>query len=484
MKTMKTKIIFCLVAILSLVSVKTTLAQNFKENVFIYTIIDDSSVEIIIDGSSEINSSNIVIPETVNYDAKTYSVTSIGKEAFKYYSIINNIDMPKSITRIGNEAFALCGLTSVTIPDGVTYIGEGAFSGCSKLTSASIPSSVTCIGNGAFSACGSLTMVNVDGNNKHYTSIEGILFSKNNDTLVCFPAGKSKTSYTISNVMSIQERAFEGCKKLTSVTIPSSVTSIGNSAFLDCTGLESITIGNGVNSIGNSAFAWCTSLNSVTIPNSITNIGDGAFACSGLLSVTIPGSVVSLGDGAFDSCSRLISATIEKGVNNIGNNTFSSCIDLTTVSIPSTVTSIGNGAFAGNYYLSKVIFHNPTPPVINKNVFSYLKKSVLYVPASAVETYKDAEVWKNFNQILPLEDPSNINSTYFNLIVSPNPVKDIVYFSEKVNKVSVYSLQGNLVYQTVINNNEMNISHLHNGMYMLRIYVTEKDVVDIKLIKQ
>jgi len=148
-------------------------------------------------------------------------------------------------------------------------------------------------------------------------------------------------------VTSIGDGAFEGCRGLTSVTIPSSVTSIGRWAFSGCSGLTSVTIPDGVTSIGGDAFRGCSGLTSVTIPNSVTSIGEEAFyECSGLTSVTIPDSVTSIGDSAFRGCSGLTSVTIPDGVTSIGYEAFSDCSGLTSVTIPDSVTSIGEGAFA------------------------------------------------------------------------------------------------------------------------------------------
>ena len=96
----------------------------------------------------------VVIPASVTYNGKTYSVISISDHAFYYCSSLTSITIPKSVTSIGEGAFALCsGLTSITIPNSVTSIGHRAFSGCSGLTSITIPNSVTNIGSYAFDFC-------------------------------------------------------------------------------------------------------------------------------------------------------------------------------------------------------------------------------------------------------------------------------------------------------------------------------------------
>ena len=336
-------------------------------------------------------------------------VTSIEFGAFAGCSGLTSLTIPNSVTNIGSSAFEGCtGLTSVTIPDSVTSIGSSAFAGCTGLTSITIPDSVTSIGGSAFYNCGSLTSVtigngvasisynkvfiscdklsqiNVKPGNLLYSSVDGVLFSKDKTKLIKYPQGKAETSYTVPDgVTSIVEYAFRDCNSLTSITIPDSVATMDDYAFDGCRRLTSVYISdianwcsisfggsdsspleegaslyldgklvtdlvipNGVTSIGDYAFWYCGNLTSVTIPDGVTNIGEYAFyKCSNLTSITIPNSVASIGGSAFAYCSSLTSIIIPDGVRSISNFAFSDCSSLTSITIPDGVTSIDNDAF-------------------------------------------------------------------------------------------------------------------------------------------
>ena len=273
-----------------------------------------------------------MMPYLISYRGKKYRLTSIGDYAFSDCTDVMFITIPNGVTSIGESAFSRCGyntnyLCQIKIPNSVTSIGESAFYWTSI---SSFPENVKSIGRGAFHKCRGLGLVRLSFG---ITCIEVGTFEDSSLSGIVIP----------SSVTSIKNSAFQNCRRLASVSIPNSVTSIGNSAFYGCTGLTSITIPNSVTSIESDVFGGCTGLTSITIPNSVTSIGSGAFYdCTGLTSVTIPNSVTSIGHHAFRGCTGLTSITIPNSVTSIGAHAFSACTGLTSITIPNGVTSMGS----------------------------------------------------------------------------------------------------------------------------------------------
>lgn len=321
-------------------------------------------------------------------------------------------------------------LTSVSIPNTVKRIGAGAFYDCSKLTDISISNSVKSIGNSAFSGCRSLTSISLP-----------------------------------NSITSISDGLFNDCRGLTNVNIPSSVTSVGKSAFTNCYDLAHIYIPNSVTSIGSFAFCRCICLTDFTIPYSVHEISESLFqGCSNLIRVTIPNSVTSIGSFAFYGCRNLTSVSLPSSLTTIGGYAFSHCDGLTEITIPKSVTAIEGGAFANCselkslywnadncaffynpnvvsippfdycYKLSSIIISGNTelisgpifkitdkyyyyleclatrPPVIDENCFyNYTYSTILYVPKGTEESYRNANIWKNFKNIVGINEPGDVN---------------------------------------------------------------------------
>ena len=237
--------------------------------------------------------------------------------------VSGEVTIPDGVTEIGEKAFAYCtSLASVVIPEGVKSIGTEAFRDCESLSSVTIPEGVTEIGRCAFRGCA------IDSLEHPCLTIKGGIVIEEGTLLYCANAKASKITIS-EGVTKIGEKAFQGCASLASVVIPGSVKSIGGQAFSGCESLASVVIPDGVTEIGSSAFKGCESLASVTIPSSVKSIGHYAFdGCSSLASVVIPDGVTEIGGHAFDGCSSLRSVVIPDSVTKIGSYAFSGCFFL------------------------------------------------------------------------------------------------------------------------------------------------------------
>ena len=387
MKTIKH---FLLTLAMLLCSISAS-AHDFEVNGVYYNITseEDLTVEVTWGDISEWDaaySGSVTIPESVVYNATTYSVTKIGEYAF--YNQPN--------------------LTSLAIGNNVGSISENAFYGNPNLAEVHI-SDIAAWCNIEFE--GGIT------SNPLYFA-ERLFLGEEEIKHMVIPEG----------VTAIKNGAFMYCKSLTSITIPNSVTSIGESAFSVCTSLTEVNIGNSVTSIGESAFYNCRSLKNIEIPNSVENLGIGTFSdCSDLKSVSIGDGIISIEAETFNACYNLTDVTIGNSVKNIKESAFCNCISLITVDIPNSVTSIWGCAFFGCYNLASVTIPNSVTfigyqtfygcyglndvyclaasvPETYYDAFENtdIGNATLHVPAGSVEAYAAAEPWSGFGEIVAL----------------------------------------------------------------------------------
>ena len=255
-------------------------------------------------------------------------------------------------------------VTELIVPDYVTEIEEGAFSGCSSLTSITLPF----VGKdaSATAASGSTLFGYIFGANTFNGSISTRqYYAQNKYSTYYIPISLRNVTITGGAIL---YGAFYYCSELTNIVLPNDITAIGNYAFYHCENLAEITIPDAVTTINSYAFYFCSTLTSIIIPNAVTSLGASAFAgsgltrltigngvqtieestfsnCSGLIDVNIPNTVTAIGGLAFNNCTGLLRITIGDGVTTIGQRAFNSCRNLTSLIIPKNVVEIDNTAF-------------------------------------------------------------------------------------------------------------------------------------------
>lgn len=286
---------------------------------------------------------------------------------FTYYTHFNEENNRTEAVITGYKGF----YNDLVIPDSidnavVTSIGEKAFAESNQFESITIPDSIGSIGEGAFLECNGLKKVYV-------SSIEDWC--------------KIDFSYSDANPLSIGADLYVDNKLVTDVTIPDGVKSIGKYAFYEYSSLKSISFPSSIRSIGESAFYFCNNLEKVEFGHELKSIGNYAFAYTSLTNITIPDSVTYIGDYAFSCCS-FESIVIPDSLTSVNDYAFSYCNDLKTVIIPDSVTKIGYSAFDECLLISNVLFKG-SKSQWNSIDFSdsnaYLVESVIHYDVKFVE---------------------------------------------------------------------------------------------------
>ena len=386
----------------------------------------------------------LVIPESVSYEGHDYAVTVIGNTAFLYCFYLTSLTLPNSVTTIEEGAFAYCsGFTGdLVIPNSVVTIEPSAFFTCYAFDGdLVIGNSVTTIGDYAFDDCNGLhgvlnipsnvTSIGIDA--FRYCAFSGITVDPEN------PVFDSRDSCNAIITTSTNELVV-GCAN---TIIPHTVTAIGENAFCGVEGLTSIDIPESVTTIGAGAFSFCFNLTGdLTIPNSVTTIGSGAFfQCSGFDgTLTIGESVTFIGDYAFRDCSHFSGA----------------------VSLATTPPELGNEPGWGC-----VVFQN----------FGY---PILTVPCGCIEAYQNSPWYDPYGMVgfyefvedctAISEGESIVTSVY------PNPTNGKVRIeAENIQNISVFNSLGAIIFEAPVSGNafEYDFSHQATGAYFIKVETTK-----------
>ena len=351
------------------------------------------------------------------------NTTIVGGNSTKYYGDYtaseNNV-MPQWL-------FYNSKLESIVLPSSITEIDSYCFGYCNSLTQITIPASVSSMSLSAFDRCSSLTDFDVESNSSYFTAKSGVLFSKNEKTLVKYPEGKTATSYTVpTGVTTLYSRAFNGAK-LTSVSLPTTLTTIGSSVF-GYSSITSLSIPASVTSVTTSSFSSMQALTQFTVASGNTVLSTDSRALfdknktllkayahgNTSTTYTIPSTVTEVEYDAFWTNKNLKSITLPDNLKTINSYAFSSCSNLEEINIPATVTSIANYAFSDNSNMKKVTSYITTPFDVGEYAFrGTADVATLYVPVGKKSAYQACTGWKTFKTITEMSNSSG-SVTYSN----------------------------------------------------------------------
>ena len=318
---------------------------------------------------------------TVEVDART---ERIGTNAFANCKKLTAITFPADSVckQIGAGAFSGCSLlVNMKLPDSVAAIGEGAFLNCNELVSLSLPASLSSF-DPAMLGCKKLTDLTVSENNPNFSSVDGVLFSKDKTTLVYYLPTRENAEYTVPDgTKEIADKAFSENVSLTKVTLPASLERVGANAFSNCMSLEtvsfaaeskqlviddrafnntavsSVSLPAGVSALGDEVFTNSALAEIEFAANSsLTALGNNVFSNTDLVNVTLPAGLRVLGNSVFRNCTLLESAVLPEGLTTMGDATFYGCSALTSVSLPSTLHTMGSETFYGCSSLTRITF--------------------------------------------------------------------------------------------------------------------------------
>ncbi len=276
---------------------------------------------------------------------------------------------------------------TVTIPNFVNNIGISAFNGCLNLATITIPDTVTNIGEAAFYLCTNLTDIEVDAQNQIYSSVGGILFDKEQTTLLQYPDGLTGGYAIPAGVANVGSLAFWNAPNLTSVLIPSSVTNLEVAPWLGpfkgCTSLSNITVDL-------QSLDFC-SVSGVLFDKAKINLLQ--FPVAPFQNYIVPATVTSIGDNAFNYCCSLTNITLPSGLGSIGNTAFFQCSNLNNVIIPPSVTNLGTLAFGYCTNLTEILFAGDAPNE-GQSLFGFGNNTI-----ATIYTVPNTSGWDEFTSI-------------------------------------------------------------------------------------
>ncbi len=446
-------------------------AEIFEAEGLWFETTSDETVTLIVKPSGggmfitkNVYQGDIVVPETITCQDRTYTVTAIKDDAFTESPDLTSVTIPATVLSMGDSPFLACPKLStvtvadgnpafivvdgmlfnhdvttlltcpattvgeVTVPDQVTTVNRGAFYDCTKVTAIDLPSTVSDIGSVTFFHCDRLADI---------VFPEGVTALA--DSLMFYCTSLKSVSFPQS-LKTIGKRTFYQCSKLTRLDLPGSLEEIGEYAFSICYGVNSVTLPACLRKIGYRAFENCSKIKRITLPASVENVAIQVFVgCNDLRSIevadenpffcsddgvlfdkekttliccpsgriddeyVVPSSVTTIGEYGFYYCRLIDKITLPFGLRELRTGAFRLCSKLKTVVLPPLVSTLGEEVFNSCSGLKSILCYASPVPQVAAKPFTNSNLSVpLYVPAASLEDYQSADKWLSFSTILPL----------------------------------------------------------------------------------